>query len=200
MTVTVTEPVGSGFVTVFPCDQPMPRASNLNFIAGQTVADEAISPIATDGTICLFASSQTHLIVDVNGYVPSAVAGLNGLAPARLLDSRSGPGFGTVDGRDQGVGIRPSGSAYRLLVRGRAGVGADAAGVMVTVTVTQPLAAGFITVFPCDQAMPRASNLNYVPGQTVADVAITLMAGDGTICLFTSSITHLIVDVNASIT
>jgi photosystem II stability/assembly factor-like uncharacterized protein len=200
VTVTVTEPELPGFVTVFPCDQPMPLASNLNYVAGQTVADLAISPIAADGTICLYASSPTQLIVDVNGYVPPAVAGLNGVAPARLLESRSGPGLGTIDGRDQGIGVRPRGSVYPLVVRGRAGVGGDAASVVVTVTVTQPLAAGFITVFPCDQAMPLASNLNYVAGQTVADVAISPIADNGTICLFTSSTTHLIVDVNASVT
>ncbi len=200
MTVTVTEPVLPGFVTVFPCDHPMPRASNLNYVAGQTTADVAISPIAADGTICLYASSPTHLIVDVNGYVPPAVAGLNGVAPARLLESRSGPGLGTIDGRDQGIGVRPRGSVYPLVVRGRAGVGGDAASVVVTVTVTQPLTAGFVTVFPCDQAMPRASNLNYVAGQTVADVAITPIADNGSICLFTSSTTHLIVDVNAFVT
>ena len=89
---------------------------------------------------------------------------------------------------------------YPLVVRGRAGVGGDAASVVVTVTVTQPLAAGFVTVFPCDQQRPLASNLNYVAGQTVADVVITPIAADGTICLFTSATTHFIVDVNASVT
>ena len=200
VTVTVTEPVLPGFVTVFPCDQQIPLASNVNYVPGQTVADVAISPIAADGTICLYASSPTQLIVDVNGYVPPAVAGLNGVAPARLLETRSGLGLATVDGRDQGIGVRQRGSVYPLIVRGRAGVGADAASVVVTVTVTQPLAAGFITVFPCNQPMPLASNLNYVAGQTVADVAITPVADNGTICLFTSSTTHLIVDVNASVT
>jgi photosystem II stability/assembly factor-like uncharacterized protein len=200
VTVTVTEPVLPGFVTVFPCDQPMPLASNLNYVAGQTVADVAISPLAADGTICLYTSSPTQLIVDVNGYVPPAVAGLNGVAPARLLESRSGPGVGTIDGRDQGIGLRSGGSVYPLLVHGRAGVGGDAGSVVVTVTATQPLAAGFVTVYPCDQPMPLASNLNYVAGQTVADLALTPIADNGTICLYTSSTTHLIVDVNASVT
>lgn len=200
VTLTVTDPTLRGFITVFPCDQPIPRASNLNFVAGQTVADVAISPIAADGTICLYASATTHLIVDVNGYLPPTATGLSGVAPARLFETRSGPGLGTVDGRDQGVGIRPRGTAYALAVRGRGGVSVDAAAVMLTVTVTEPVAAGFITVYPCDQGMPVASNLNFVAGQTVAGLAITPIADNGTICLFTSSTTHLVVDVNATVT
>jgi hypothetical protein len=47
----------------------MPRASNVNFVAGQTAADVAITPIADNGTICLFTSSTTHLLVDVNASV-----------------------------------------------------------------------------------------------------------------------------------
>jgi len=48
----------------------MPRASNLNFVAGQTVADIALTPIADNGTICLYTSSTTHLVVEVNASVP----------------------------------------------------------------------------------------------------------------------------------
>ena len=70
MNVTATGASGSGFVTVYPCDGPLPLASNLNFVAGTSIANGAIVPLAADGTVCLFVggASSAHLIVDVSGY------------------------------------------------------------------------------------------------------------------------------------
>src|SRR4029077_3863148 len=45
LNVTVTEPTGAGFATVFPCGQPLPNASNLNFVAGGTVANNVFTAL-----------------------------------------------------------------------------------------------------------------------------------------------------------
>jgi len=70
LNVTVDGASGSGFVTVHPCDGPLPLASNLNFVAGASAANGSVVPLAADGTVCLFVggSSPVHLIVDVGGY------------------------------------------------------------------------------------------------------------------------------------
>jgi hypothetical protein len=70
LNVTVTEPEGDGFVTVYPCD-PRPLASSVNFVAGQTVANAVIAPVSPTGEVCFFASAPTHLLADVNGYFPT---------------------------------------------------------------------------------------------------------------------------------
>ncbi|MCU1394184.1 MAG: hypothetical protein JWM34_2612, partial [Ilumatobacteraceae bacterium] len=44
---------------------------NLNFVAGQTVPNAVIAPVSTDGFVCFYASVNTHLIADVNGWFPS---------------------------------------------------------------------------------------------------------------------------------
>jgi hypothetical protein len=67
LNVTVTEASDAGFVTVFPCGVAIPTASNLNFVAGGTVANAVITKVGTGGKVCLFANRTTHLIVDVNG-------------------------------------------------------------------------------------------------------------------------------------
>lgn len=69
LNVTVTDPAGSGFVTAYPCDQPRPTASNLNFVAGQTVPNLVSVKVSTGGAVCLYAKSRTHLIADIAGYV-----------------------------------------------------------------------------------------------------------------------------------
>jgi hypothetical protein len=44
--------------------------SNVNFVAGATVADSVVSGVGAGGRVCLFTMVDTHLVVDVDGYVP----------------------------------------------------------------------------------------------------------------------------------
>jgi hypothetical protein len=71
MNVTATEPAGPGFVTVWPCDKPMPTVSNLNLVAGETRPNAVDVTVAFDGTVCFYSTTPTHLIADVAGYVTS---------------------------------------------------------------------------------------------------------------------------------
>jgi len=133
-------------------------------------------------------------VVDVNGFFP-AVSSFVSLVPARVLESRSGVGS-TVDGLFSGLGVRGAGSVTELVVGGRGGVGVDVSAVVLTVTVTEPGDAGFVTVFPCGSSRPLASNVNFVAGATVANSVVAGVGPGGRVCLFTSASTHLVVDVN----
>ena len=69
LNVTVTEPTRSGYLTVWPNGRARPEASNLNFVAGQTVPNQVIAAVGPDGKICLFNSAgSTHVIVDLMGW------------------------------------------------------------------------------------------------------------------------------------
>ena len=87
LNVTVTDAQGAGFVTVFPCGQPRPLASTLNYVTGSTVANAAITKIGDGGKVCLLTSAATHLIADVTGYFPSGATYV-ALQPDRFLDTR----------------------------------------------------------------------------------------------------------------
>lgn len=190
--VTVTAPAGPGFLTAYPCGQPTPNASSLNYAGGQTVANAVVTKLSTDGKVCLFTSASTQLIADVGGYFPNTTVYTPLGAPARLADTR--PGAPTFDGQFAGAGLLPSGSVLALPVAGRAGLPNGAASAVLNVTVTGAAAAGFVTVYPCGQPTPNASNLNYVPGQTVPNAVVSKVGSSGQVCLFTSQATHLIVD------
>ena len=69
-----------------------------------------------------------------------------------------------------------------------------AAAVVLNVTVTEPVAAGFVTVFPCGER-PLASNVNVVAGQTVPNLVVVPVSAAGTVCVFTSQPAHLLADV-----
>jgi hypothetical protein len=195
LNVTVTAPAGSGFITVYPCGQAVPTTSNLNFVAGDTVPNAVVVKMGAGGKVCLFAAeSATHLIADVNGYFPAG-SGFESLSPGRLLDSRAGQS--TVDGQFAGIGVRDANSVTELQVGGRGGVPADADAVVLNVTVTGAQGNGFITVYPCGQAVPTTSNLNFVTGDTVPNAVIVKVGAGAKVCLFAAeSATHLIADVN----
>lgn len=188
--VTATEAGQAGFVTVYPCGQPRPFASNLNFAAQQNVPNLVTARLG-GGAICLFATSAVHLIVDLAGwYGPTSP--VNAVNPARLADTR--PGAYTVDGATAGGGPQ---HVLEVPVTGRGGVDAGAVAVFANVTVTEPNAAGFVTVFPCGEPFPLASNLNFTAGQTVPNLVLARVGGGGRICLYSSTPAHLIVDVAA---
>jgi hypothetical protein len=119
-------------------------------------------------------------------YTPLPTAG-------RLLDTR--PGAPTIDGQLAGGGLRQSGTVTAIPLTGRVAVPAEATSVVVNITADAPEAAGYLTVFPCGAEVPVASNLNFRAGRTVAVLATSRLAADGSICVFNHGSTHVIADV-----
>jgi hypothetical protein len=195
LNVTATEPSGAGYVTVYPCGQPRPNASNLNYTSAQTVPNLVVAKIGDGGKVCLYSMTAAHLIADVAGYYP-AIASLTLLAaPARVLDTRA-DGI-TIDGQFAKGGANPAGASLQLQVGGRAGAPATPGIVVLNVTVTEPTASGYVTVYPCGQPVPNASNLNYTAGQTVPNLVIAKPDATGKVCLYSITATHLVADLAA---
>jgi lysophospholipase L1-like esterase len=68
LNVTAAGAFAAGFATVFPCGQPLPVASNLNFQAGQDIPNTVIAKIGTGGKVCIYTDKTTHLLADVNAW------------------------------------------------------------------------------------------------------------------------------------
>src|SRR4029079_4183100 len=78
-----------------------------------------------------------------------------------------------------------AGTSLTVPVTGRAGLPADGvAAVTLNVTATGPTDAGYLTAYPCGTAPPLASNVNYAPGQTVANAATVAVGAGGAVCVF----------------
>ena len=91
LNVTVTDPEGPGFFTVYPCDQTRPTASNLNYVPGAIVANSAVAKLDPQGNVCVFSKARANVIVDVAGTLPDSTF-VPLAAPLRLVDSRPGAG------------------------------------------------------------------------------------------------------------
>ena len=195
LNITATQPTTPGYVTVHPTGTALPNASNLNFVAGQTTPNLTITRVGNTGKISLYNSAgDTHLIADVVGWFP-ATSSYTSLQPGRLLDTR--PGGTTIDDLSAGGGAAGPDSTIELTVVGRGGVPATGVGaVVLNITATQPTTPGYVTVHPTGTALPNASNLNFVAGQTTPNLTITRVGNTGKISLYNSAgDTHLIADV-----
>ncbi|HET6760541.1 MAG TPA: hypothetical protein VFH13_00495, partial [Gemmatimonadaceae bacterium] len=64
-------PDGSNsFITIWPTGQAQPVVSSINPIQGTVVANAAIVPAGTGGSISIFPNTGVHLYGDINGYFP----------------------------------------------------------------------------------------------------------------------------------
>lgn len=193
LNVTATAAQGGGDVTAYPCGVPRPNASNLNFEVGDTIANAVFATIGEAGKVCLYVSATTDLIVDLDGFVPSGST-FGPLLPARLLDSR-GPGL-TVDGMFSGRGRLVAGTVTRLAVAGRGAIPRPSGAAVLNVTVVGAESPGYLTVYPCSQTPPNASNLNFSAEQAIPNAVLAKLDVTGSICVYTSATVDLIVDVN----
>jgi hypothetical protein len=193
LNITITDPAADGFATAYPCGAAKPNASNVNFRAGQTVANLTLLKVGANGKVCITSTAATHLVVDVSAFAPLATS-VGTLTPARLLESRQSP---TIDGQYQNIGKLATNQTVELQVSGRTGIPNGDGVAALNITVTDPAAPGFITAYPCGTAKPNTSNVNFTTGQTVANLSVITLGTNGKICLTTSAPTHLIADVTA---
>ena len=77
LNVTITETEGSGFLRVSGTDssgeRPIPVTSNVNWSQnGQTLANLVLTTVGSEAGVDIFAggAGRTHVVVDVQGYVP----------------------------------------------------------------------------------------------------------------------------------
>jgi hypothetical protein len=109
-------------------------------------------------------------------------------APVRVLDTRYGTG--------RGAGPIAAGSAFDLAFPAGLVPASDLAAVVMSVTVTRSDDAGYLTVWPSGSAQPLASNLNWDPGQQVANLVMVGVGSNNQVSFYVQhSRTHVIADL-----
>jgi len=66
--VTVVNPAGNGYASVYPSGTSIPTSSNLNYLKGQTVANQVLATVGGDGKITVYSVQGTDVLVDVVGW------------------------------------------------------------------------------------------------------------------------------------
>ncbi|MCU1366254.1 MAG: hypothetical protein JWN39_1893 [Ilumatobacteraceae bacterium] len=194
LNVTSVSPSAAGFVTVYPCDGPRPVVSSLNPVPGSVKPNVVITPVAADGTVCLYTLTDVDLVVDITGYlVSSATLKFTSTIPFRLTDTRDRSRVELNDG----TGGNPLGGGQMLTIQvaGQRGVAADAKAISANFTVIGSSSSGYLTAWPCGQ-QPATSTVNFGVGFAVANGAQMPLSAGGQLCVYVSNSVHVILDIS----
>ena len=172
LNLTVTNTVESGVLTAYPDGATLPTASNLNYSAGETVANAAVVPVGADGKIDLSvtgnAGTATDVIADVEGYYTAG----NGtktsvfvpVDPARIYDTRQPPCSCAIPADEYlHIAFSPTTPvAYAL-----------------NITDVSPTAGGNLAAYPDNTQDNITSTLNFGTGQLVGNYAQATVSATG---------------------
>jgi hypothetical protein len=179
--LTVDQPAADGYLRAYPCAGER-NTSNVNYAADQTISNFAAVQ-APGGQFCLRSFAATQVIADLAGwFVNTGGDNLTSVAPTRLFDTRSTPGFPRLSaGQEMQVTL---------------GLPAGTTAAVLNITAADPDAAGYVQVYPCGTD-PRTSSVNYQPHQTAAaNMTVVKVPASGQVCFKSFAATDLIVDLS----
>ncbi len=194
--MTVVPPGPLGYLTAYPDGQTLPVAATLNDGGGEVLGNQAIVPAGTNGAIDVFASANTDLIIDINGYfAPPGPGGLNfyPLVPCRVADTRVTSGFPGSFGAPSLVG---GASRDFPMPTSPCGIPSSAQAYSLNLTAVGPTAQLYLTAWPTGQTLPVAATLNASGSTTIGGGAIVPAGTNGSISVYASHPTDLVIDVN----
>ncbi len=202
LNVTATDTTASSYLTVYPSQNTLPLASNLNWAAGETIANSVTVALGPDGAINLTnAFGSTDVVVDIQGYygpnaAPSTEGQFHSVMPARICDTRSIMSSNQCNSNGNGT-LGPD-STLSVAVAGYGGVSStDAQDVVLNVTATNTTASSYLTVYPAGSSMPLVSDLNWSAGTTIANQVIVPLSSSGDINIYNfKGSADVIVDVS----
>ena len=92
LNVTVVPKESLRFLTVYATGRERPITSTLNSLSGETVANSVVVSAGTEGSITVFATDETELVLDIDGYfIPAPTAGPAGPAGPTGVTGATGP-------------------------------------------------------------------------------------------------------------
>ncbi len=177
--------------TAWPDGLGQPGTSTLNAPTGTVVANAGIVPAGTGGAIDVWASNDSDLLIDVDGYfAPAGTGGLSlySMAPCRALDTRS-----------RGTGAPFTGPLTPPLdvVGGPCGPSSTAQAYVFNATIVPAgVPVYFLTLWPDLGPQPNASTLNSYDTAVTSNMAI-VPTTNGSIDADAAGLTQLILDISS---
>ena len=184
-----------GYLTIWPTGESQPTISTMNSSDGRIKANAAIVPGGTDGEVNVFVTDTANVVLDINAYFGPKTAStlaFYAVPPCRLVDTRGSNG-------PLGGPFLAGGQERDFpLLSGNCTLPLNAQAYSLNITAVpynnQPL--GYLTVWPTGQAQPHVSTLNNSTHTVVANAAMVVAGTNGSIAVYPSDNTQLVIDVN----
>ena len=184
-----------GYLTIWPTGELQPLVSTMNSLDGRIKANAAIVPAGAAGSVRVYASETTHVVLDINGYfeAPSEqTLQFYPLTPCRVLDTRNpnGPLGGPflTGGQVRNFPVLSSNCHIPS--------SAQAYSMNFTVVPYNGEPMEYLTVWPQGSQQPVVSTLNNLTATTVANAAIVPSGTGGGIAVYPSGDTELVGDID----
>ena len=176
-----------GYLTAWPTGSPQPLVASLNATTGTVTSNAAIVPAGVSGSFDVYATDDTQLVIDINGYFAPPGAGgllLYGLTPCRAIDTRV---------------LSPAqpfiGSISEVIAPGACGVPMTAQAYVFNAVVIPSGPFGYLTLWDHVAPPPLVASLNAVDGAITSNMAI-VAAFNGMIDVFASHQTQLVLEIS----
>jgi GH25 family lysozyme M1 (1,4-beta-N-acetylmuramidase) len=185
LNASVVDPTAAGYLRMAAAGAT-PLATALNYSTGQSSTGLVVTAVdaSRNATVTSYGGAG-QVVLDAVGYY-SAASGSGGhwvaLAPSRIADSRTGIGIGTgPQNGDVSVPIPAS-------------VPADASGVVLNVSVVEPVHSGYLRVSPSG-AVATTTALNYPAVRSATGLVITRAANHAVTVAMHGGAAQLVVDL-----
>jgi YVTN family beta-propeller protein len=191
LNVTVVPDGPLGYLTIWPTGQVQPVVSTMNSSDGRVKANAAIVPAGSSGSVSVYATNTTNLLLDINGYFTApGVETLQfyPLTPCRIVDTRHGQDGGSLQ----------AGVERDYSIPATCGVPDNAAAYSFNVTaVPSNGALDYLSVWPQGELRPTVSTLNNNTGTIVANAAVVPAGSNNTTAFYAhNNDTDLLLDVD----
>ncbi|MBI4909155.1 MAG: hypothetical protein HY820_36385 [Acidobacteria bacterium] len=182
------------YLSTWPAGSPTLYVSTLNAFTGTVTANAAIVPAGTNGSIVVYTYNATDVVLDINGHysAPGSPGGLSfyPVTPCRVSDTRLATGlFG-------GPGMAAGETRAYPVAASACGIPSTARAYSLNVTVVPQGSLSYLTLWPAGEAQPFVSTLNAMDGSVTSNAAIVPASAGGSINVFVTNPTHVILDIN----
>jgi hypothetical protein len=195
LNVTVVPKGYLAYLIVWPTGEQQPKVSLLNSFDGRVKANAAILAGGNNGGVSVFASNDTDVLLDINGYFVSSADDNSALAfysmsPCRVIDTRKN--VGPLSGPYLYAGQPRS---FPIL-SSSCNVPSLAQAYSLNMTVVPKGYLGYLLTWPTGELQPKVSTLNAFTGTVTANAAIVTAGLGGAFSAYASNDTDFFVDIN----
>lgn len=187
VTITALSPATTGYLIPYACGTPRPSLAVVRATANRITSGTATVPLGVGGTICLYSTVTTPVVVDLfGGYATAGRFKYQPVTTARLYDTRS-------------TGVRvAAGSTVRVKVVGRARVPVGATAATFTLHGTAATGAPAVTVYGCTAGRPGVTSLAATAGADITNQVFSNISSTGEVCVYVggSGSLHLTLDIS----
>ena len=180
----MTNTTANSYLSVIPGNLlKTPATSNINFSAGQTVANMVETSLVNKEITFYNAFGSTDVIADLEGYVsPATLPGYglyNPITPIRVADTRPNT-FNAYSGKT----LSPGSSLTVQITSVGQIPQQNVLGVIANLTITNTTQSGYLTAWNGLGPALNTSVINWEKGQTISNRVVLYLSPTGTISFY----------------